>query len=185
VPRCRPRSSLPAKVLAWLAARLTPPRRARDRVAPGRCRWRSAWTRSPQCCWTAVVPACRPGGRDLQDGGRRRPGPAAWSAGRSRVVPAWWGLHQQPRRAWRAPCGDGRGRRGRVRGRAGDPGATAPRVGQPEAPVPRACRAAHAGPHRRRGRRYFGNPTLKTLASRNPARRSRSTCALACCTVGN
>jgi hypothetical protein len=64
-------------------------------------------------------------------------------------------------------------------------------VAQPpsgRAPVPRACRAAHAqagGPHRRRGRRYFGNPTLKTLASRNPARRSRSTWALACCTVGN
>jgi hypothetical protein len=34
-------------------------------------------------------------------------------------------------------------------------------------------------------RGYLGNPTLKTLASRNPARRSRSTCALACCTVGN
>jgi len=35
------------------------------------------------------------------------------------------------------------------------------------------------------GRRYFGNPTLKTLASRNPERRSRSTCAFACSTVGN
>jgi hypothetical protein len=46
-----------------------------DRVAPGRCRRRSAWTRSPQCCWTAVVPACRPG----RSGSARRRSATAWT----------------------------------------------------------------------------------------------------------
>ena len=56
----------------------------------------------------------------------------------------------------------------------------------PSSRLPGRARASRrGGPHRRRGRRYFGNPTLKTLASPNPDRRSRSTCAFACCTVGN
>jgi transposase len=61
---------------------------------------------------------------------------------------------------------------------------TAQRVRTGPSRLPGRARASRR-PARRRGRRYFGNPTLKTLASRNPDRRSRSTCAFACCTVGN
>jgi hypothetical protein len=58
VPSC-PRSSLPAKVLAWLAGRLahlTPPAPPGG-AAPRRSPWRSAWTPSGRSCWTG----CRTG----------------------------------------------------------------------------------------------------------------------------
>ncbi len=97
----------------------------------------------------AVVPARRPHGRDLQDRGRRQPGPAAWRAGRARLLPARRHLHHQPRRPWPVACGDGPLRRGGLRGRARDPGAATQGVGQPAGccttpsgtpTPPRACR---------------------------------------------
>jgi hypothetical protein len=75
--RC-PRACWPGWPLAWPTCTL----RARPtRAAPRRGRWRSAWTRSPRCCWTGCRPACRAGGGDLQDRGGRQPGPVAWSLG--------------------------------------------------------------------------------------------------------
>jgi hypothetical protein len=55
LPYC-PRSSLPAKVLAWLAGRLAhllPPAHP-DEAATRRCPLRSAWTPSPRSCWTGL-----------------------------------------------------------------------------------------------------------------------------------
>src|SRR6266536_2613924 len=60
VRRCPPRC-LPG----WPPASPTLPRRARpDAAAPGRCRWRSAWTRSARWCWTG----CRTGEAVVVDG---------------------------------------------------------------------------------------------------------------------
>src|SRR5215217_8233885 len=83
----------------------------------------------------AVLPTRRPDGRDLQDRGRRQPGPAAGRAGRAGAVPARRNVRGHPPRSARTAGGDDRGRRGGVRGWAGDPGATPRRVGQPEGPV--------------------------------------------------
>jgi hypothetical protein len=47
----------------------------------------------------AVVPPRRPGGRHLQDRGRRQPGPAARPPGSVRVLPARRQLHRHPRPA--------------------------------------------------------------------------------------
>jgi hypothetical protein len=75
-----PRSSLPAPVLAWLAARLAhllaphPPGQGRQpAAAPGGPPGRRRGGRAGR----AVVPARRAGGRDLQDRGGRQHGPAA------------------------------------------------------------------------------------------------------------
>ena len=81
-----PRSSLPAKVLAWLAARLAhlalsrPPGRA----APRRCRWRCAWTRSGRSSWTG----CRTGARAGRSGSPRPRSATAWTCCSARW-PAW------------------------------------------------------------------------------------------------
>jgi len=100
----------------------TPP--ARLRRHPAACRGGPPGRRGRGTAGRAVVPAGRPGRRDLQDRGRRQHGPAAGQAGRTRAVPARRHLHHHPGRPARAPGGDGRLRRG---GRA----RRAPRVQRP------------------------------------------------------
>jgi hypothetical protein len=163
VPSYRPRSSLPATVLAWLAAHLaylTPPRRPGQggtrplslEVRPAAVAGGPPGRGRRGAAGRAAVPACRPHGQDLQGRGRRQPGPAAWPAGRPGVLPAPRDLRHQPRRPTPLACGDGYHRRGGRGGRAGHPGAATPRVGQPEGAVrrqaprphrPRPCRLDH------------------------------------------
>ncbi len=149
-----PRSSLPAGVLAWLAARLahlTPSRPLGQGGTPPLCL---------EVRLDAVAAVLLDGlsywraGRMvgiLQDRGRRQPGPAAWPAWRPRLLPARRELRHHPGRPACAACGDGPVRRGGVRGRAGHPGATPLWVGQPEGPVrhqaPRPHRPGAVGRH--------------------------------------
>ena len=97
-----PRSSLPATVLAWLATPPGPPGPAaptwtgRHPAAaaggpPGRGRGGAAGR--------SVQPPRWPGGRHLQDRGRRQPGPAARPLGSVGVLPARRQLHRHPRPA--------------------------------------------------------------------------------------
>jgi hypothetical protein len=77
-----PRASLPAAVLAWLAARLVHP----GAIPSARYRrhrplsLESAWTRSPRCCWMG----CRTGAPAVWSASPRprwrQPGLAAWRA---------------------------------------------------------------------------------------------------------
>jgi hypothetical protein len=119
-----------------------------------------------------VVPACWPHGWDLQDRGRRQPGPAAGPAWQGRVLPAGRHLHHHPGRAWRVACGDGSLGRGGVPGRAGHPGAATSRVGQPEGRVrrqaPRPHRPGAGGVH------HLGRPVVGgwRLAGRLPRARA-------------
>src|SRR6266536_2808582 len=120
----------------------------------------------------AVVPARRPHGGDLQDRGRRQPGPAAGPAWRPRVLPARRHVRGHPRRPARGAGRDGRRRRGGRGGRAGHPGAAAPGVGQPEGAVRRqAARPHRPGPV---GRHDLGRPAVggRRLAGQLPRARA-------------
>jgi len=93
-------------------------------VATHRCPWRSAWTPSPRSSWTVVLPARRPHRRDLQDRGRRQPGPAARRARHARharILPARRHRHHHPCGLARAAGGAGTLRRGGRGRRAGNP----------------------------------------------------------------
>jgi DDE superfamily endonuclease len=108
-----PHSSLPDDVLAWLAVSPVlshPPR------PPGRG-GTPPLALEVRLDAVGAVPARRPGGRDLQDRGRRQHGPAVTQAGSPRLLPARRHVHHHPGRPGWPSRRDGLVRGGGVRGR--------------------------------------------------------------------
>jgi hypothetical protein len=87
-------TSLPVEVLRWLAERSRTCAHPAVVVRRHPAAAAGGPAGRPECggAGRAVLPTRRPDGRDLQDRGRRQPGPAAGRAGRAGAVPARRGV---------------------------------------------------------------------------------------------